>query len=217
MDKYPKLDDFDGEAPEGDFLSREKAMLGEEEAAKFGDVEVESEEEFQSNYPALDTADVDETTDGVAAVNLDSAQEEYSVRSETPAANGDRYGFDLAESEFVQEWKVKHQLEIERRDKASSDRQAETRKNAEKAIDDFYTNYNTKKESAIEKVREEAAELIKQRDEGVGSGTTWDRVATLIEKIGTGAVGVKAADKKRFKELIDSLKGDANAPGAAGY
>ena len=219
MDKYPKLDEYEGEAPEGDFLSREKALLGEEEAAKFGGAESVSDAEFESNYPALDN-EADTATDGVAAT-LDQSNGTHA-RSETPSESvsftRSSGGVNLADSEFIKEWKVKYELEIERRDAASAERQAETKKAAEKAIDDFYENYNSKKETAIAKVREEADQFIKQRDETTGSGgTTWERVAKLIDNVGVSAATSKPADKTRFKELVTALKSDPNAPGAAGY
>lgn len=47
-------------------------------------------------------------------------------------------------------------------------------------------------------------------------GTTWDRILQLVD---TSSKGSKSElhDKTRFKEVLLALKGNPDAPGAAGY
>jgi hypothetical protein len=122
----------------------------------------------------------------------------------------------LEDSEPLKEWKVRQELEIKRRDELSESKKRETRDKAKAAIDDFYENYNTKKDESIEQTRGEAKTFLEERDNAVAGGTSWDRIAKLIDTSEKGTK-VKGRDKSRFKEMLLSLKGDPDAPGAAGY
>lgn len=120
----------------------------------------------------------------------------------------------LEDSPAIKEWRQKQRLEIERRDEVSEAKKSETREKAKRAIDDFYEDYNTKKDDIIAKTQEEEKSFIAERDENVGVGSVWDQAAKLVD---TNDMGGSGRDKSRFKELLLSLRGDANAPGAAGY
>lgn len=116
---------------------------------------------------------------------------------------------------IVREWRERQTLEIQRRDELSESKRKETREKARASIDDFYENYTSKKDASIEQVRAEEKAFIEERDNSV-VGTTWDRIIKLVDTSSKGAKS-ELHDKTRFKEVLLSLKGNPDAPGAAGY
>lgn len=90
-------------------------------------------------------------------------------------------------------------------------------KAAQQAIDDFYENYNTKKEKTIAQTRKDAEEFLANREDTSAGGTSWERIAKLVDLSGKGARGGAAGTgKERFRELLMNLKKDERAPGATG-
>lgn len=72
-------------------------------------------------------------------------------------------------------------------------------------------------------IREHEEEFLAQLSESLSNGTTWQRIADLIELQNSQSktiarAGAGTTDLSRFKEVLLRLKreGDA-APGAAGY
>ena len=61
--------------------------------------------------------------------------------------------------------------------------------------------------------RREEEEFLANRENPSVGGTTWERIAKLVDLSDKGAKGGKS-DKTRFRELLQSLKKDENAPGA---
>lgn len=58
--------------------------------------------------------------------------------------------------------------------------------------------------------------MAKREDTSAG-GTSWERIAKLVDvRAGGGSKG-GAVGKERFRELLGSLMKDENAPGAKGY
>lgn len=89
---------------------------------------------------------------------------------------------------------------------------------AQQNIDDFYENYNTKKEKGIAQARKEAEQFLDSREDVVASGTSWERIAKLIDVSGKGSEGGAAGSgKERFREVLTSLRKDEKAPGATRY
>lgn len=91
---------------------------------------------------------------------------------------------------------------------------------AEAAIDDFYHSYNQKKERQIAQNKEDEAAFVQARDDALARGTTWERIADLIElqdsRSKTVAKGTR--DLSRMKEVLLTLKREGeNAPNATGY
>lgn len=121
----------------------------------------------------------------------------------------------LEDSDAIKAWKERRALEIQRRDEVSEAKRNETRQAAEKAIDDFYENYSNKKDTQIDEVREQEKAFIEERDNSV-SGTIWERVVKLIDTSNSAARS-ETHDKTRFRDVLVSLKGNKDAPGAAGY
>ncbi|KAI9792176.1 MAG: hypothetical protein M1816_002716 [Peltula sp. TS41687] len=116
------------------------------------------------------------------------------------------------------QWRDQRSQALQRRDEMSQKRKEETIKAAQSAIDDFYENYNTKKEKTIGQTRKEAEEFLASRQDTSSGGTSWERIAKLVDLSGKGARGgASGTGKERFRELLAGLKKDEKAPGASGY
>lgn len=192
-----------------DFLSREKALLGDDakefETSEDSKVKGEPDEisEFKASFPALDTTVPATTTSSTADLTPE------------PAISAGVNRLSLEDSEAIREWRERRALEIQRRDELSESKRKTTREAAKASIDDFYENYSNKKDSQSEKVRNEEKAFIEERDNSV-VGTTWDRIVNLVDTSNKGAK-TEAHDKTRFRDVLVSLKGNPDAPGAAGY
>lgn len=117
-------------------------------------------------------------------------------------------------------WREKQKEDIAKRDAASAERKEDIIRKAEKAIDDFYATYNQKKEKQISANKENEAAFIQARDDALGRGTTWERIAEMVElqdsRSKTAAKGTR--DLSRMKEILLSLKREGDsAPNASGY
>uniref|UniRef100_A0A060TER0 Clathrin light chain n=1 Tax=Blastobotrys adeninivorans TaxID=409370 RepID=A0A060TER0_BLAAD len=228
MSKFPALEDFDEDLAnqetnidnEEDFLSREKAVLGDDAQAfnsQGGDQDPD-QAGFEASFPALDSQN-NESSSALGPTGLISEPAEPYLPNQPSdqAATEGVNKLSLEDSEPIKEWKARRELEIQRRDELSESKRKETREKAMKAIDDFYENYNSKKDDGIEQNRAEEKKFIEERDNAVTTvGNTWERIVKLID---TSDKGVKSSthDKTRFRELLMSLRGDSNAPGAGGY
>lgn len=211
-DKYPELDvlaedqDFDG-----DFLSREKELVGDEfKTEQDRDVLAESDDEiqeFKEQFPEVGDA-VSEPVEAVAAEDDD--EDEFEGFGSAPPVTK-----DLGESEPLKEWKQRRDLEIEERDRVNSKKKEEIVTSAQQNIDDFYDNYNSKREQHTKEIEAEEKEFLEKRDNFLKNGTLWDRVNQLVD--GVGELPEDGRDKSRFKGLLSKLKGKENVPGAGGY
>ncbi|CAH7686578.1 clathrin light chain [Phakopsora pachyrhizi] len=149
------------------------------------------------------------------------AQSLYANQS-SPYATPNVYAHtqDEEESVHIKEWRKTQQEEIRQRDERSTAKREETIIAAEKAIDDFYKGYNSQKEKNIARNKEQEASYLQSRDDQLGKGTTWERIADIIELVDSRSktCGKSNRDLSRFKEVLLSLKREGeNAPGAAGY
>lgn len=211
-DKYPELDvaaddqDFDG-----DFLSREKELVGDEfKTAQDKDVLAESDDEiqeFKEQFP-----EVGDAADGIAAPQelIDDDDDEFEGFGSAPPSSN-----NLGESEPLKAWKERRDLEIDEREKANSKKKEDIIASARQNIDDFYENHSSKKEQHAKEVRAEEKEFLEKRDGFLKKGTLWDRVNELVD--GVGELPDDGRDKSRFKGLLSKLKGKENVPGAGGY
>lgn len=204
MDKFPEID-VDGEEIQGDFLAREKELMGDEFLTEHD----EAITEFESKFPEVN----DEVDDDVAElqqappVTRDSEEVTQSI-------NGVKL-LNLDDSEPIKEWRQRRDLEIEEREKANAKKKEDIRKKAEQTIDDFYSNYNEKKEKHAKEVVDEQTKFTEKGATFLSRGTLWDRVDELIKEV--GEVPSEGRDKTRFKEVLTKLKGKENVPGAGGY
>ena len=93
-------------------------------------------------------------------------------------------------------------------------------KAAQESIDEFYENYNNKKEKSLAQTRKEAEEFLAKREDTTSGGTSWERIAKLVDVRGGGSkagLGGQLEGKEKFKELLVGLMKDENAPGGKGY
>lgn len=206
MSKFPSLEELDNDlvGVEADASTGLADDLLEDDAPVAAD----------DNNEDTNRADNDEPREFPSVEEVNASVSRGDSASGTPGPESRTLNLD--ESEPIKEWKARQELEIKRRDELSETKRNEIRDKAKKAIDDFYENYNNKKDSSVEEVRSAAKEFVEELNNAVSGGTTWDRVLKLID---TSDKSVRAGgrDKTRFKEILLSLKGDPDAPGAAGY
>lgn len=232
-DKFPEINDAAAGAadvaPGSDFLSREKEVLGDEfsnandaellkEAG--GDVDAEDEEfeDFKSNFPEVGTqAEAVEEAPAPAAA-ADAEADAATTENHEQTVINKFTNLNLDESEHVQEWKKTRELEIAKRDEIAARKLKEIKEEAEKAIDDFYENYNNKKDDAIAETKKAEKDFLEKRDQFIENGTLWDRVVELL-KLDRNSDAVDTEnlrDKTKFRDLLLALKGKENVPGASG-
>ncbi|KAL8758597.1 MAG: hypothetical protein Q9184_003874 [Pyrenodesmia sp. 2 TL-2023] len=248
-DRFPSLEGFgdgqtepksngaaNGDLDESDFLTRERALLGDD-AAQFssandnaatvedGDDDLlgsgggydggpaggEEISQFESSFPAMDSQNEQLGPGGtITGSNLP-----YQP-SHQPSYSG--YAEPEEEPEPIRLWREKRDADITRREEAASTKKTERIQKAQRDVDDFYENYNAKKEKSIARTRNEAREFLDSREDTSAGGTSWERVAKLVDLSGKGAKGGAAGGgKEKFRELLMDLRKDEKAPGASGY
>lgn len=116
------------------------------------------------------------------------------------------------EPEVIKSWREERDTAISKREEAAASRKETTIKEAQTSIDEFYENYNQKREKGVAQTRKEAEEFLSKREDTTAGGTSWERIAKLVDLRKGGNPG-----KERFRELLGSLAKDENAPGAKGY
>lgn len=125
---------------------------------------------------------------------------------------------DEEEPEVIKRWREQRDAQIAKRTEQFAAQREETIKEAQQNIDDFYENYNTKKEKGIAQTRKEAEQFLESREDIASGGTSWERIAKLVDISGKGTKGGAAGSgKERFREVLTSLRKDEKAPGATGY
>lgn len=192
---------------ETDFLKREAELLGDEfktdqdldylQEDKHDDIK-----EFEDNYPELS-----EATTEAHATNADDGEDDFG---EPQSSSGPT---DAGRSEVVAQWREQRVTEIAERDEAERSAKERLQEEAVKHMDDFYDNYNSKKQQQLEATRAEAEKFLQQRDEFISQdNTVWDRVLQLINEDDADIVGER--NRSKFKEILVKLKGNEKAPGA---
>ncbi|KAA6411690.1 MAG: clathrin light chain [Lasallia pustulata] len=253
-DRFPSLEDFSegqaesegngnlnihGSGADDDFLTRERALLGDD-AAQFasandnaatvedgeGDLLGGSHEgtyssgqhggeevtEFESSFPAIDTSNNHMAPGGT----ITGSGEPYLPGQ--PQSTYSSYSAQEEEAEPIRQWRERRDHDLSHRAEVSASKKAETIKAAQTAIDDFYENYNKKKDKSIAQARKEAEEFLASREDTSAGGTSWERIAKLVDLSGKGTRGgASGTGKERFRELLTSLRKDEKSPGAMGY
>ena len=117
----------------------------------------------------------------------------------------------------IRQWRERRDLDIAARAKKSAEKKAATISAAQKWTDEFYENYNRKKDRSLAKTRKEADDFLASREDTSAGGTSWDRIAKLVDLSGKGSRGgAPGMGKEKFRELLVNLKSDEKAPGAGG-
>ncbi|KAI2602436.1 clathrin light chain [Hypoxylon sp. NC1633] len=231
-DRFPSLDDFDsgaqtdikdvGSPSADDFLARERALLGDDatqfttgnESAALADPSSDDllgggaeSVQFESQFPEISTSNEQVAPGGAItgpSVSYNSGYSAYVEQEEEP--------------EVIKQWREKRDAANAKRAEQFAAQKAETIKEAQQNIDDFYENYNTKKEKTIAQTRKEAEQFLASRDDTTSGGTSWERISKLVDVSGKGQKGgAHGSGKERFRELLMSLRKDEKAPGAEGY
>ncbi|KAF2860381.1 clathrin light chain [Piedraia hortae CBS 480.64] len=242
-DRFPSLDEFDAGQTEpaestSDFLARERALLGDEaqqfassdadllggedeptappsKAIDNSNIEVKEDAEddmmgdFESSFPSLDNPPAGAST---------SAQ----THSMTLPYHSDSRGISgpttpEEEPKVITDWRNAREESIAKRDKVSEAKKEQTVKAAHEAIDEFYENYNNRKDKQIAQTRKEAEEFLNKREDTASGGTSWERIAKLIDLSGKGSGGgAPGTGKAKMREMLIALKKDTDAPGASG-
>ena len=162
--------------------------------------------DFESSFPAVDTQN--------EAVGAGGTITGSTAPFQAPAASAYQ---DEGEPEVLREWREKRDLQIQHRDEVSASKKAETVKAAQQNIDEFYENYNNRKDKGIAQTRKEEEEFLKNREDTTSGGTSWERIAKLVDLSGKGASGGGSGSQKaKMRELLLSLRKDEKAPGASG-
>lgn len=163
--------------------------------------------DFENSFSAVDTANEAVAPGGTITGSSIPYRSTYDTNG---SANE-------TEPEVLREWREKRDAAIAQRDSRSAAKKAETVKAAQGAIDDFYENYNNRKEKQVAQTRKEAEEFLAGREDTTSGGTSWERIAKLIDLSGKGAAGGGAGTSKgRMREVLVSLRKDEDAPGAKG-
>ena len=116
------------------------------------------------------------------------------------------------------QWRERRDLALAEREKISVSKKEETIKAARQAIDDFYENYSQKTEKTVAKTRKDAEEFLANREDTSAGGTSWERIAKLVDLSGKGTKGgASGTGKEKFREMLIDLRKDEKAPGATGY
>ncbi|GMK59686.1 hypothetical protein CspeluHIS016_0802920 [Cutaneotrichosporon spelunceum] len=127
------------------------------------------------------------------------------------------------ETEPIREWREKQAEEIKRRNAADQEKRDEMADKAEKAIDQFYEDYNKEKEKNIRENKEHEAKLLEQLKDDIARGTTWERITDLIGLENSQSKTIRpsvsgGSDLARMKEILLALRREGEkAPGATGF
>ncbi|KAJ9221982.1 hypothetical protein DTO169C6_5611 [Paecilomyces variotii] len=240
-DRFPSLEDFsagqtdvvetNGADNADDFLARERALLGED-AEQFatpndataaaeatvaddddligGDLPQGASEEipgFESSFPAIETQNEQVAPGGTIT----------GTGAPFPATGYSSYKEPEEEPEPVREWRERRDADIARRAELAEEKKAATIKKAQEDIDDFYVSYGNKADKLRAQTASEAEQFLASREDTASGGTSWERIAKLVDVSGKGSRGgASGSGKERFRELLLDLRKDQNAPGASG-
>ncbi|KAJ5911223.1 Clathrin light chain [Penicillium subrubescens] len=236
-DRFPSLEDFSegqtevvekNSASEDDFLARERAALGED-ADQFAtpqdhiaavgsgddllgggdDTPAEELGQFESSFPSVETQAQNERVAPGGTIT--------GTGSPFPATGSASLEDDEEEPEPIRLWREKRDAELARRAEISQEKKEATLRKAKQDIDDFYVAYNNKIDKQKAQARAEAEQFLASREDTSAGGTSWERIAKLVDVSGKGSAGGDSSSgKHRFREMLVDLRKDKDAPGASG-
>ncbi|CAO1634843.1 unnamed protein product [Sympodiomycopsis kandeliae] len=227
----------------GDFDSPPPSSSSAAPAPQQPEQPKDDREQFESQFPELDDPDMGGAGDEDGFVEAQPtaynggfmaapSNTHISARGPSPGVFGSSTGpaaatvssyDDEEEPDAVREWRHKQGDEIARRDAETERKKGEAISQAERDIDQFYSEYNAKKEKTIKKNKEDEAAFLEKRSKDLAQGTTWDRVTKLIDLENSQSktiapTGAGSTDLSRFREILLSLRREGqSAPAAGGY
>ncbi|KAL4970746.1 clathrin light chain CLC1 [Aspergillus stella-maris] len=237
-DRFPSLEDFSAGqteaietngADESDFLARERAALGDD-AEQFATAQDATATDV-NNDDLLGGADETQANAGPEISGFESSFPAIETDNEQVGPGGtitgtgapfpptafSSYEAPEEEAEPVREWREKRDADIARRAEISNEKKESTVKKAQEDIDDFYVSYNNKTDKLRAQTAAEAEQFLAKREDTSSGGTSWERIAKLVDVSGKGTRGgANGSGKERFRELLLNLKKDEKAPGASG-
>ncbi|CCF60448.1 hypothetical protein KAFR_0K00920 [Kazachstania africana CBS 2517] len=203
-EKFPPLEDeqvaVSESIEETDFLKREAEALGDEFKTEHDTDLLNNSDEEQFSSEQQNQEDQDELAE------LQAASPALPSQAPQETTNSDA-------AEIINKWRESRDKQVHERDETLKSQKSGLQEQAIKYIDDFYANYNEKKEQNIKTVSQESEEFLSKRDQFfTQDNTTWDRVLQLINEDDADIVGGR--DRSKFKEILQRLKGKVDAPGA---
>lgn len=118
---------------------------------------------------------------------------------------------------YHREWRERRDADVVRRAEISNEKKEATTKKAHEDIDDFYVSYNNKADKLRSQTRADAEQFLANREDTSAGGTSWERIAKLVDVSGKGSRGgASGSGKERFREILLDLRKDQNAPGVSG-
>ncbi|KAL6229971.1 hypothetical protein BDW75DRAFT_245262 [Aspergillus navahoensis] len=238
-DRFPSLEDFSAgqtEAietngtDENDFLARERALLGDD-ADQFATAQDATHTDVNNDELLGDQTEA-QAGAGPEISGFESSFPAIDIQNEQVAPGGTITGTgapfpptgyssyqapEEEEAEPVREWRERRDADIARRAELSNEKKEATMKKAQEDIDDFYVSYNNKADKLRAQTAAEAEQFLANREDTSSGGTSWERIAKLVDVSGKGTRGgASGSGKERFRELLLSLKKDEKAPGASG-
>lgn len=243
-ERFPSIEDFsagqtevlptNGTSDAEDFLARERALLGED-ADQFAtpqDIAATAEPDdsgndllgeadnvpiepaapdelsgFESSFPAIETQNEQVAPGGTIT----------GTGAPFPPTGFSTYKEPEEEPEPIREWREKRDAELARRAEISTEKREATVKKAQEDIDDFYVSYNNKVDKLRAQTHADAEQFLANREDTSAGGTSWERIAKLVDISGKGSRGgASGSGKERFRELLLDLRKDQTAPGASG-
>ncbi|BGP22111.1 clathrin light chain [Rhodotorula toruloides] len=219
---FPDLDDA-GDDGLGSFTGAPVQASGGAPAQVGHQVSVTGANEFaafEQEYPEIELPSEqphDNGLNGIAPAPSPIGLAAPAFNQSAPATPAPQ---EEGESEFIKSWREKQAQEIAKREEEATQKKEDTIAKARNAIDNFYKEYNAKKEKAIAQNKEDEEKFKTDLSDSLAKGTTWERICTLIDLQDSRSKTTTKSkqDLTRFKELLLSLRREGEtAPGAAGY
>ncbi|KAE8146680.1 clathrin light chain [Aspergillus avenaceus] len=239
-DRFPSLEDFsagqtevvdtNGASDADDFLARERAVLGDD-AEQFTTAQDHVAENVDAGDDLLGGADDVPVGAGPEMSGFESSFPAVETQNEQVAPGGmitgtgapfpptgySSYQQPEEEAEPVREWRERRDADLQRRAEISEEKKESNVNKAREDIDDFYVSYNNKTDKLRAQTRADAEQFLANREDTSSGGTSWERIAKLVDVSGKGPKGgANGSGKVRFREMLVDLRKDQNAPGVSG-
>ncbi|KWU45784.1 hypothetical protein RHOSPDRAFT_32715 [Rhodotorula sp. JG-1b] len=171
---------------------------------------------FEQEYPEIEIPSEQPHETGLNGTSTHEPAAFSPPAASTPAPAPQEEG----ESEFIRNWREQQKADIAKREEEAARKKEDTIAKARNAIDNFYKDYNAKKEKAIAQNKDDEEAFKTELTDSLAKGTTWERICTLVDLQDSRSKTTTKSkqDLSRFKDLLLSLRREGEtAPGAAGY